>query len=311
MTLSLGLVPHANLYGEMDPGRASLTGRTAIVTGGGSGIGNAIARALSNFGASVVVADCDGDSAQQLAQDLRSGGGTALAVRCDVRRQADVDDLFGRTLDEFGRLDILVNNVGGTIRKLFVDMSESEWMDMLDLNLIQVFRCTRAAARTMIDCGAGGSIINVTTIEAYRAAPAYAPYAAAKAGVANFTRTLALELAPSNIRVNEIAPDVTTTPGLLRNWSDEERHETERRIGHIPRNRRGVPEDYGGAAVFLASDMSSWVTGTVLHVDGGTSASLGWRRDEDGYWSHGSPPQAYSGKPLAALRSEDARLKER
>jgi NAD(P)-dependent dehydrogenase (short-subunit alcohol dehydrogenase family) len=281
---------------------ASLVGRAAIVTGGASGIGAAIARALSDAGADVVVGDIDGDGAEQLAASLLKQGRRALAMGADVRLQHDVEALFASTMEEFGHVDVLVNNVGGTIRKLFVEMTPDEWQAMLDLNLVQVFRCTQAAARAMIDRGAGGSIVNLTTIEAYRAAPAYAPYAAAKAGLANFTRTMALELAPWNIRVNEIAPDVTTTPGMLRNWTEEEAEETERRIGHIPRNRRGIPEDYAGAAVFLASDLSEWVTGTVIHVDGGTSASLGWRRDEDGYWNHGSPPQAFSGKRLDELR---------
>ena len=287
----------------MHPDKASLAGRAALVTGGASGIGAGIARSLSNFGADVVIADIDGAAATGLADELRAAGQRAVGVHCDVRVQADVDEVFARTRAELGRLDVLFNNVGGTVRKNFLDMTEEEWLAMLDLNLVQVFRCTRAAARMMIEQGEGGAIVNVTTIEAYRAAPAYAPYGAAKAGLANFTRTMALELAPWNIRVNEIAPDVTTTPGLLRNWPEEERTQTERLIGHIPRNRRGTPEDYGGAAVFLASDLSEWVTGATLHIDGGVNASRGWRRDEAGFWNHGSPPQAFSGKTLDDVRA--------
>jgi len=186
----------------MNPEKAMLTGRVAIVTGGAEGIGNAIARCLAAFGADVVVPDINEDGARKVAAEIRGTGRRALSLQCDVTRQADVDRMMAATLREFGRVDVLINNVGGTIRKLFMEMAEREWYDMVELNLIQVFRCTQAAAKVMIEQEIRGSIVNLTTIEAYRGAPGYAPYAAAKAGLANFTKTMALELGPYGIRVN-------------------------------------------------------------------------------------------------------------
>jgi NAD(P)-dependent dehydrogenase (short-subunit alcohol dehydrogenase family) len=209
--------------------------------------------------------------------------------------------MISATLQEFGRVDILVNNVGDTIRKLFMEATEEEWYWVLNVNLVQVFRCTRAITKVMMDQEIQGSIINVTTIEAYRAAPGHAIYAAAKAGLANFTKTMALELSPWGIRVNSIAPDTTITAGKVRRWRKHGQDllgQAKYSHSHIPLNRPGTPEDSGGAAIFLASDLSRWITGEVIHVGGGTLAASGWVRTESGHWSTGGPPQAYSGKPL-------------
>lgn len=285
----------------MHPDMALMTGRTALITGGASGIGAAITRALAAFGAKVVIADIDVESLEALAVELEAKGTEVLARRCDVRVKAEVEALFEETFARFGAVHTLVNNVGGVARKLFLETDEDEWRADIELNLIHIFRCSQIAAKRMIADGVMGSIINLTTVEAYRAAPGYGPYAAAKAGAANFTKTLALELAPWGIRVNSIAPDATLTPGIARihtgDWS--------RQVdgwAHIPRNRRGVPEDYGGAAIFLASDLSGWITGEVIQVGGGTFAASGWRRDEEGYWNNGGPPQAFSGLPLRQSR---------
>jgi 3-oxoacyl-[acyl-carrier protein] reductase len=221
-----------------------------------------------------------------------------LACRCDVRVPADVERAVDAVTGRFGTVHVLVNNAGGTVRKLFLEMTESEWVAMIDLNLTQAFRWTSLVGKRMIADGVDGTIVNVTTIEAHRAAPGYAPYAAAKAGLESFTKSMALELAPWGIRVNAIAPDATITPGTARVQTAAERAAMHESWAHIPRNRRGRPEDFAGAALFLASDLSAWITGETIHVGGGTLAAAGWRRDEDGFWNNGGPRQAYSGRPL-------------
>ena len=284
--------------GAVPPRPAALGGRVAMIAGGASGLGAAMSRALFDAGASIVVLDIDVEAGRALTDELAARGGRAVFCRCDTRDQADVDAAIQCALRLDDRIDILINNVGGTVRKLFMEMAEHEWHEMLDVNLVQVFRCTRAVVNVMIEREIRGSIVNLTTIEAYRGAPGYAPYAAAKAGLVNFTKTLALELAPWGIRVNSIAPDATTTAWLARVLSPLEHERLDSMTGHIPRNRRGRPEDYAGAALYFASDMSDWVTGVDLHVDGGTFASSGFRRDDDGYWNNGGPPQAFSGRTL-------------
>jgi 3-oxoacyl-[acyl-carrier protein] reductase len=272
----------------MNPQQALITDRVAIVTGGAEGIGSAIACCLAAFGADIVVADVNEAGAERTAGQVRALGRRAVALRCDVTKQEDVDRMLSRTLGDFGAVHILVNNVGGTVRKLFMDMTEEEWHAMLDLNLIQAFRCTKAAAGIMIEQGIQGSILNMTTIEAHRAAPEMAPYAAAKAGLANFTKTMALELSPWGIRVNSIAPDVTLTPGILRLAAEMSQDAPTSPPANapvpIPLNRWGTSEDYGGAALFLVSDLSRWVTGEVIHVGGGTHAASGWHLTESHRW---------------------------
>lgn len=272
----------------MNPQQALITDRVAIVTGSAEGIGNAIARCLAAFGADIVVADVNQVGAEETAAQVRALGRRAIALSCDVTKQEDVSRMMSDTLRELGAVHILVNNVGGTVRKLFMEMTEEEWHAMLDLNLIQAFRCTKAAASVMMDQGIQGSIVNMTTIEAHRAAPEMAPYAAAKAGLANFTKTMALELSPWGIRVNSIAPDVTLTPGILRLASQMSKGADTSSLKSspvpIPLSRWGTSEDYGGAALFLASDLSKWITGEVIHVGGGTHAASGWHLTESHRW---------------------------
>ncbi|MEE9285168.1 MAG: SDR family oxidoreductase [Dehalococcoidia bacterium] len=268
----------------MDGSMASLDGKTAIVTGSGGGIGKGIAQGLAAFGANVVVADKDGETAQATASELEAMGVQALPLATDVREQDQVKAMTGAALDRFGGIDILVNNVGGTFREDFVNVSERGWDALIRINLKSVFYCTKSVADEMIRRGTKGSIIQVTSIEAWRAAPGYAVYAACKAGLDNFTKTLALELGHHGIRVNSIAPDAIRTPGvgIGRTPEDEERY---RRT--IPLQRIGGSEDLAGTAVFLASEMSSFITGVTIHVDGGNFAAGGWLRNHDGLWVTG------------------------
>jgi NAD(P)-dependent dehydrogenase (short-subunit alcohol dehydrogenase family) len=195
---------------------------------------------------------------------------------------------------EFGRLDILVNNAGGVSARPFLDQSERSWRRHIDINLVSMLAATHAAAPIMIREGKGGSIINIASIEAKRAAPNFAVYAACKAGMVSFTQSMALELSEHRIRVNCIAPDHTVTPGnqgnragpvdsaTWRKHTDEE-HDAMNRL--IPLLREGVDMECGDAAIFLCSSMADYVTGIVLPVDGGTSAAAGWVRGRNGNWT--------------------------
>ncbi|WP_374024577.1 SDR family NAD(P)-dependent oxidoreductase [Mycobacterium sp. HNNTM2301] len=246
---------------------ASLNGRVAVVTGGGGGIGSAIAETLTEFGARVAIWEKDQPSATEVA--ARVGG---LACVTDVRDAEQVDAALATTVDALGVPTILVNNAGGVFWSDLLDTSPNGWDALIRINLTQVLLCTQRLARALVDAGRGGSVINISTIEAVRAAPGFAAYAAAKAGVVNFTKTAALELAPHNIRVNGLAPDFTLTESLQKMAPNG----VENAKLMVPMGRAGHVDEMAGAAIFLASDLSAYVTGQTLHVDGGTSAAGGW-----------------------------------
>jgi 3-oxoacyl-[acyl-carrier protein] reductase len=264
----------------MDPTSVLLTDKVAVVTGGGSGIGRGIARGLTAFGAKVAIWERDAESAAVAAKEI--GG---LGLTTDVRDSAEVDAALERTIAELGPVSILVNNAGGVFWSPILETSENGWDALYRSNLRHVILCTQRVARTMVEAGTGGSIISVTSIEGVRAAPGYAAYAAAKAGVINFTQTAALELAPHGIRVNALAPDITMTEGLASVAPPG----SEVKFGlTVPLGRAGHVDEMAGAAVFLAGSMSSYVTGQTIHVDGGTHAASGWyHHPESGAYSLG------------------------
>jgi NAD(P)-dependent dehydrogenase (short-subunit alcohol dehydrogenase family) len=270
-----------------------LTDQVAVVTGGGGGIGRAIALACASVGAHVVIGDIVPERCEETATRVREMGCQALAVPTDVTDSNQIRVLIEKADGHFGRIDILVNNAGGVSRKPFIEQSERSWRRLIDLNLVSMLTATSAAAPIMIRGKRGGSIINISSIEASRAAPYYAVYAACKAGMLNFTRTMALELAEHGIRVNAIAPDYTVTPGVRgnptgavdpANWIQPTAGQNDATARRIPLGRAGIDAECGSAAVFLASAMSSYITGAVLPVDGGTWASSGWVRDKGGKW---------------------------
>ena len=186
----------------IDPSNILLTGRVVVVTGGGAGIGRGIAEGMAAFGASVAIWERDPDTCASAADSIG-----ALGIVTDVRDGEQVDAALDRTVNELGEVSILVNNAGGVFNSPLLDTTENGWDALYRSNLRHVLLCTQRVARRLVGAGLPGSVINVTSIEGVRAAPGYAAYAAAKAGVINYTKTAALELAPHNIRVNALAPD--------------------------------------------------------------------------------------------------------
>jgi len=266
----------------LDPAAASLDGTVAVVTGAGSGIGRGIANGFAAFGAKVAIWERDPATCGAAADEV--GG---LACLTDVREEDQVDAALARTIEELGVPTVLVNNAGGVFLASILDTKPKGWDALLRSNLTHLLLCTQRVARAIIEAGVGGSIVNVTSIEGTRAAPGYAAYAAAKAGVINLTKTAALELAPHGIRVNCLAPDVTMTEGLQSIAPPEFQAGID---AMVPMGRAGHVDEMAGAAVFLASALSSYVTGQTLHVDGGTAAAGGWyHHPESGRYILGPP----------------------
>ena len=278
-------MPHKPASPALTRDAIMLTGKVALVTGGGAGIGLGIALGLAEFGADVAILDIDEAAATSAADALRAKGRRALVITGDVRDRTGNRAAVDRVVAELGALDTLVNNAGGTRPIPLVRITDQQADKQVDLNLNSLVSLTQAAANAMITAGKGGSIINVASIEGMRAAPFYAVYAACKAGMLNFTRTAAVELAEHGIRVNAIAPDLVPTEAMLRfapQMASEEGRAAQGR--YIPLGRAGTLDDCAGTAVFLASGLSGYVTGVTINVDGGTWASSGWTRNADNGW---------------------------
>ena len=253
----------------LQPNSILLTDRVAIVTGAAAGIGKAVARALARFGAHLAICDRDAAGLAATAGEVTAIGRTVVSAVLDVRDGELVRRFVDEVRAQLGAVDILVNNAGGGFAAPFLDVNEKGQDALVRENFTQVTHCIRATVPLMTS--GRGSIINVTSIEAHRAGPGFAVYSAMKAAVANLTKSLALELGARMIRVNCIAPDVIPTPG----------------IGDVPVRtplpRAGHVDDVAGVAVFLASDLSQFITGSTIHVDGGNWAAGGWRRGPQGF----------------------------
>ncbi len=251
-----------------------LDGRVAVVTGGGAGIGAAIVKLFAQHGAKVEIAEVSAESGGAIADEIVAAGGVCRAHAIDVTAAADVERLRTEVLGEHGGIDVLVNNVGD-YRPLvrFGQSDPDSWRAMYDINLGHVFAVTRAFLAPMIE-GGGGSIVNVHSVEGMRGFPGDPVYAAMKAGVAQFTRSLAVGEGRHGIRVNGIGTDLTQTPQV--DYTGRTEGEPERWESWAPVGRMGWPEDQARVALFLASDLSAFVTGHNLPADGGTLAGGGW-----------------------------------
>jgi len=250
----------------------NLSGKVAIVTGGAMGIGYGIAYRLAEAGASVVVADLNKEVAQESAAKLIALGWYATAIAVDVSDAAQVARMIETTVTVYGGIDILVNNAGIYPNIPVLQMHEKDFDHILAVNLKSVFLCTKAVAEQMIKQGRGGKIINITSIDAlHPSMVGLATYDATKHGLWGFTKNTALELAPHKIWVNAIAPGGVSTPGTGAGapLSPEMQKIMEPFLAKIPMHRLGEPDEIGKVALFLASDLSSYMTGSQIVVDGG------------------------------------------
>ena len=240
--------------------------RTAIVTGAGQGIGRAIALGFAREGASIVIADVNEESASAVKNEIEAGGGKALAIRTDVSDESSVQAMAKESLAEFGRVDILVNNAGIFPTSSVEEMSEEDWDRVIGTNLVGAFLCAKAVVPKFLEQGSG-RIISLTSGRAFQGAKNGAHYAASKAGIIGFSKSLALELAPHGITVNVICPGITDTAQPRGHQTEEEMYAQGQRI---PLGRIGQPEDLVGPAVFLASGAAAFVTGQTILVNGGS-----------------------------------------
>lgn len=252
----------------------SLQSKVAIITGAGTGIGQGIAIAMAKAGASVVV-DYVGKAsvAQDTIDQITKMGGKAVGVDADISQQADVEKLVQKTIETYGRLDIMVNNAGIEKKFAFVDYPLDEWNKIIAVNLTGPFLCSQAAAKQMIAQGNGGRIINISSVHEDLPLLTNAPYCASKGGLRMFMRTIAVELAPHKITVNNIGPGAVYTP--IDKDVEENKKMNDAILAEIPLGRWGKPEEIGDLAVFLASDQASYITGSTHFIDGGMLRNAG------------------------------------
>jgi 3-oxoacyl-[acyl-carrier protein] reductase len=240
--------------------------RIAIVTGAGQGIGRAIARGFAREGAGVVIADVNEESARTVKDEIEAGGGRALVMRTDVSNEISVQTMAKKSVEEFGKIDILVNNAGIFPTSSVEEMSEEDWDRVIGTNLVGAFLCAKAVVPKFLEQGSG-RIISLTSGRAFQGAKNGAHYAASKAGIIGFSKSLALELASHGITVNVICPGITDTAQPRGHQTEEEMYAQGQRI---PLGRIGQPEDLVGPAVFLASGAAAFVTGQTILVNGGS-----------------------------------------
>ncbi len=250
-----------------------LKDKIAIVTGARRGTGRTHALVLAKEGAKVVVSDISLEGCEKVADEIKSSGGQAVAVKCDVTSKKEIDGMVKKTLDKFGKIDILVNNAGIAEFKAFLEMTEKEWDRTLDINLKGYFLCAQACAKEMAK-QKSGVIVNIASVAMGQVGigfPNIAHYCASKGGIVGMTEALAVELAPYNIRVNAIAPGLIETSMIDSIKQDPKTMEA--MLARVPMHRVGKPEEVSELVLFLASDKSSYITGSVVVIDGGWLAT--------------------------------------
>lgn len=246
-----------------------LKGKIAIITGARRGMGRSHALALAKAGAKVVVSDISLEDCEKVVEEIQKMKGEALAIKCDVSQKAEVDEMVQKTIERFGKIDILVNNAGICQFKPFLELTEQDWDRTLNINLKGYFLCAQAAAKEMLK-QKSGAIINIASIAMGQVGvgfPTLAHYTASKGGIVGMTETLALELAPYNIRVNVISPGAIETPMVDPLKTDPKTMEAT--LARIPMHRMGKSEEVANLVLFLASDESSYMTGSNIVIDGG------------------------------------------
>jgi 3-oxoacyl-[acyl-carrier protein] reductase len=247
----------------------TINNKIAIVTGGGGGIGGAIADRFAREGAKIAVADIDSNAAKAQTARLAGKGADAVAITADVTQKESVRGMVQASLDRWGRIDILVNVAGGADRKPVVEMTAADWDRIVDMNLKSVFLCCQAVLPAMLK-QRYGKIVNISSIYGFTGNATRSSYAAAKAGVAVFTKSLALEVIKDGINVNAVAPGRVATERVRSHYSDEAWAAA---VAQIPMGRTGTPEEIASAALFLATDENHYITGQTIHVNG---AWLNW-----------------------------------
>jgi NAD(P)-dependent dehydrogenase (short-subunit alcohol dehydrogenase family) len=251
-----------------------LNGQVAVITGGGTGIGLAIAKRLGSLGARIAIASRDSANLETGCAALRESGVDALAIQLDVRKPEQVDEMVERTVKHFGHLDILVNNAAGNFICRAEDLSPNGWNAVIGIVLNGTFYCSRAVGRYMIERKRGGSIVSILANYVWTGSPGTIHSAAAKAGVMSMTQTLAVEWAAHGIRVNAVAPGPIESAGAAKQlWSTPEA--VERITNMVPLKRWGTPEEVADAVAFLSAPQSGYITGEVLTIDGGARLGIG------------------------------------
>jgi len=252
----------------------SLENKVAVVTGAGSGIGEAIARRFASEGAKVVVNYRPGGkhNGVEIADSINQNRQTAIAIAANVDERSSVEAMFREIVEKFGRLDIAVNNAGIEIKKPFLEVTDDEWHKVLNVNLYGSFLVSQAAARQMAKQGQGGRLIFVSSVHEDIPFPQYTPYCASKGGLRMMTRNLALELAPHKITANNIAPGAIATSINQSTLTDPQAMKNA--LSEIPLGRFGRPEEVASVAAFLASDQAEYVTGSTYYIDGGLTQQV-------------------------------------
>ncbi len=250
----------------------NLKDKIAVITGARRGMGKSHALKLAGAGAKVVVSDISEEECEKVVEEIKKNGGEATAIRCDVTKKEDVDNMVKAAVDKWGKIDILVNNAGICQFKPFVDLTEEEWDRTLDINLKGQFLCAQAVAKEMIK-QKSGAIVNIASVAMGQVGigmPLIVHYCASKGGIVAMTEALAVELAPFNIRVNAISPGAIDTP-MVASTKDDPKI-LEQTLAMIPMHRMGKAEEVSNLVLFLASDASSYITGSVTVIDGGWMA---------------------------------------